>query len=151
MSVCLCREIANGNTLEHGLQKGLLNAADLRKNGRTADHFPEQYFGTAVGGFFCTPPEFHREVNQSTSEPVGTDKNELQLQALYTDVLAAAACAVRKGVEHLRADPDCLYNQAASLMQIISPQQVQHLLTTPELVPMRDAALYISNWTNMTM
>ena len=149
--MCVCREIADGNTLEHGLQKGLLNAADLRRNGKTADLFPRQYFGTAVGGFFCLPPGLSRESDVATTKPVGTGTDGLQTQVLYMDVLAAAVCAVRQGLEALRADPHCLHNQAASLMQIMSAPQVQELLATPELVPMRDAALYISNWRNMTI
>ena len=151
LSVCMCREIANGNTLENGLQKGLLNAADLRRNGETADIFPEQYFGTAVGGFFCMPPDFSRQPDKPAMNCAGIGTNGLQLQALYTDVLSAAACTVRKGIEALRAGPHCLHNEAASLMQIVSHQQVQDLLATLELVPMRDAALYISNWRNTTI
>lgn len=97
------------------------------------------------------PPDFSREPDKPSTKPVGTGTNGLQLRLLYMDVLTAAVCAVCKGIEGLCADPHCLHNQAASLMQIVSAHQVQELLATPELVPMTDAALHISHWRNTNL
>ncbi len=157
--VC-CREIANGNNLEKGLQKCFLNAVDLRKHSAAADVIPKQYFGNAVGGAFSMPPD---SSTTSLSSPTPTDtaagrtaqEPTGQSQALlgrhYMNVLAAAACAVRKGLEAFRADPDVVQTLAASSMQYMHPAQVHELLASPDFVPVRDAALWVSSWRHMAI
>ena len=154
------REIANGNNLEKGLQKCFLNAIDLRKHSAAADVIRKQYFGNAVGGAFSMPPD---SSTTSLASPTPTDtpagstaqEHQAQSQALlgrhYLKVLAAAACAVRKGLEALRADPDVLQTLAASSMQYMHPEQVHELLASPDFVPVRDAALWVSSWRHMAI
>jgi len=153
-----CREVANGNNLEKGLQKCFLNAVDLRKHSVAADVIPKQYFGNAVGGAFSMPPD-----SSTTSLAFPTDtaagstaqEHQVQSQALlgrhYMKVLAAATCAVRKGLEAFRADPDVVQTLAASYMQLMHPAQVHQLLASPDFVPVRDAALWVSSWRHMAI
>ena len=130
MMMLECREVGNGNDLQHGLQKSLLNAVDFRKNCPDRDVIPENYFGHAVGGSFCMPPEM---------QPTSPDS-----------AIAAAACEVRKGLQSLRNDPSSLSMQAASFLQYLD-QSVMAALDSPEFMPTRDAALWVSSWKNMAI
>ncbi|KAL0021527.1 hypothetical protein WJX77_004343 [Trebouxia sp. C0004] len=154
----LIREIANGNNLETGLQKCFLNAVDLRKHGAAADVIPKQYFGNAVGGAFSMPPETSTaSLASPTHTAAGSAAQELngQSQALlghhYMNTLAAATCAVRKGLEAFRADPDVAQTLATSSRQYMQPAQVHQLLASPDFVPVRDAALWVSSWRHMAI
>jgi hypothetical protein len=150
-----CREVANGNNLEQGLQKCFLNAVDLRKHSAAADVIPKQYFGNAVGGAFSMPPDC--STASCTDTAAGSTAQEHQVQSQeslgrhYLKVLAAAACAVRKSLEALRADPHALQTLAASSMQFMQPEQVHELLASPDFVPVRDAALWVSSWRHMAI
>ncbi|KAA6421201.1 MAG: hypothetical protein FRX49_08900 [Trebouxia sp. A1-2] len=151
----LIREIANGNNLEKGLQKCFLNAVDLRKHGAAADVIPKQHFGNAVGGAFSMPPDMSTASRTdtaagSTAQQL-TGQSQASLGRHYMNTLAAAACAVRKGLEALRADPDVVQTLAASYMQYMQPEKVHELLASPDFVPARDAALWVSSWRHMAI
>ena len=148
-----CREIANGNDLEQGLQKCFLNAVDLRKNSPATNTVPEEYFGSAVGGSFCMPPDvsFGLQDPAATAEPTSHEqtravKSTTVSGAHYLSILAAAAGAVRSALQAFRADPSTLQTQAASYTQYL---RVHDLLASAEFVPVRDAALYVSSWRHM--
>ena len=53
----LAGKFANSNNLERGLHKSLFNAVDLRKIGSALSIISGKYFGNAVGGSFCMPPD----------------------------------------------------------------------------------------------
>ena len=153
-----CREVANGNNLEQGLEKPLMIAVDLRKNGPAQDCVPGQFFGNAVGGSFCMPPNVTTAPQKShASSEVATPAQDRskQQKALpgecYTSIVLAAALAVRQGLEALRADPHCLQVQAAGIAQYagMPPEQMHKLLASPDFLPARDVALWVSSWVNM--
>ena len=153
-----CREIANGNNLEQGLEKPLMIAVDLRKNGPAQDCVPGQFFGNAVGGSFCMPPHATtapQESDASCSTATPAQDCSKQQKALpgeyYTSTVLAAALAVRQGLEALRADPNCLQVQAAGIAQYagMPSEQMHKLLASPDFLPARDVALWISSWVNM--
>lgn len=153
-----CREVANGNNLEKGLQKCFLNAVDLRKHSAAADVIPKQYFGNAVGGAFSMPPDSSTaSLASPTDTAAGSTAQEPRAQSQaslgrhYMKVLTAAACAVRKGLETLRADPHVLHTLAASSMKYMQPEQVHELLASPDFEPVRDAALWVSSWRHLAM
>lgn len=153
----LIREVGNGNDLQHGLQKSLLNAVDFRKNCPDPDVISENYFGHAVGGSFCMPPEMQTTSPESAVAPAtnGVTHNQKgQLQNPSDDhlmaLIAAAACEVRKGLQSLRNDPNSLSMQAASFLQYLD-QSVMAALDSPEFMPTRDAALWVSSWKNMAI
>ena len=151
-----CREIANGNDLQLGLQKCFIISTDLRKNGAAASIVPEKYFGNAVGGSFCMPPD----ACTSSQDPAATAETSSHVQetavkstkasgAHYLSILTAAAGAVRGALQAFRADPSCLETQAASATQYLQHQQVHDLLASADFVPVRDAALWVSSWRHM--
>ena len=153
-----CREVANGNSLETGLQKPLLIAVDLRKNGPALDLVPNQFFGNAVCASVCMPPNANTALQESDASSDGVSPAQdcsNQLNTLrgehYTSILLAAALTVRKGLEALRAEPNCLQVQAARVAQYagMPPEQVHKLLASPDLMPARDVALWVSSWRNM--
>ena len=149
-----CREVANGHSLETGLQKPLLFAVDLRKNGPAVDCVPNQFFGNAACGCVCMPPNANTALQESDApSDVASPAQHCssQLKTLpgecYISILLAAAFAVRKSLEALRADPNCLQVQATSFARSagMSPEQ---LLASPDLTLARDA-LWVSSWRNM--
>ena len=149
-----CREVANGHSLETGLQKPLLFTVDLRKNGPAVDCVPNQFLGNCVCGCVCMPPNANTALQESdassdVASPAQDRSHQLKTMPgeCYTSILLAAALAVRKSLEALRADPNCLQVQAATFARSagMSPKQ---LLASPDLTPARDA-LWMSSWTNM--
>ena len=184
ISLMHCREFACGNTLERGLQKCMLNAADLRTNCPANEIIPPQYFGNAAGASFAMPPDMtslslfpdptaagssrpetgHKREGSSVTEtghkqqgsssPETGPKQEVQSPVPSAEkcgaILAAAACAVRQGVQAFRTDPDSLRMQAASHMQQ-REQSVRAWLASPGFMPVRDAAVFVSSWRNMAV
>ena len=156
--VAHCREVANGNNLEHGLEKPLMIVVDLRKNGPALDSVPAQFFGNAVGGSFCMPPHVTTAPQESgascsTATPAQDCCDQLRIRPgeHYTSILLAAALAVRKGLEALRADPNSLQRLAAgtALYASMPPEQLHKRLASPDFMPLRDAALLVSSWRHM--
>ena len=173
-----CREVANGNTLETGLQKPLLNSADLRKNAPATHLDLERSLGNLVGACFCMPPDVPHlplrassgadaiaqestaqspsmnctsgEATAPASAYNGANGNQVESSGLSAEhclsTLAAAACTVRKALEELRSDPDCVQKQLAGYTQLVQPEQIQSMLASPDFVPFRDAALWVSSW-----
>lgn len=79
-----------------------------------------------------------------------TVKSAKMSGAHYLSFLAAAAGAVRSGLQALRADPSSLQTQAAHATHYMQQQQqVQTLLASADFVPIRDCALWISSLRHM--
>ena len=113
-----------------------------------------------LGASFVTPPDVTSlslfpdptAAGGSTSETA--HKQGVQPHALSAEncgaILAAAACAVRQGVQAFRTDPDSLLKQAASHMQQ-REQSVKAWLASPGFMLGRDAAVFVSSWRNMAV
>ena len=151
-----CREIANGNNLEQGLQKCFFNTVDLRKIGTAPNIISGKYFGNAVGSYFCMPPDdsFDLQNPAATAEtthhvPEETMKSTEVSNVHYLKVLTAAARVVRSGLQAFRADPSIVQTQAASATQHLQEDQVHNLLESTDFVPVRDSALVTSSWRHM--
>lgn len=102
------------------------------------------------------PPEF----STGCQDPAATAETTRHVQkqtvksakmsgAHYLSILAAAADAVRSGLQALPADPSSLQTQAANATHYMQQQQVQTLLASADFVPIRDCALWIFSLRHM--
>jgi len=137
--------VADGNTLESGLLKCVMNVVDLRRNCTHRDIVPEQYFGNAVGAHVTMPPVMstNQVDSDSQAKPLTADK--------YESVLAAAARSVRNSTETFRADPEILTKTLPMFLPFANPKTWRESVESPEFNPQRDGAVFISSWRNMSM
>ena len=116
MCVVPCTGIANGNELEQGLQKCFTYCVNLRKIGSAPSIIKRRHFGNAAGVSLSMPPEelctgLQRPTatEETTSHvPEGTVKTTKVSGARCLSILSAAAGAVRRALQAIRADPNGL-------------------------------------------
>ena len=150
----LSREIANGNALENGLSKCLVNVVDFRKNCKESELDLEQILGNALGLHVTMPPvmsthvvdpetESYRQTHGSQERPVTDGK--------YEAIMAAAACAVRKSTDAFRANPRIFAEQCARFVNNVHPKDWKAILDMPGFHPVRDCAVFASSWRRLSV
>ena len=106
---------------------------NLRKIGSAPSIIEGRHFGNAAGVSLSMPPEelctgLQRPTatEETTSHvPEGTVKTAKVSGARCLSILSAAAGAVRRALQAVRADPNGLQTQAAAVTQYLQHQQVQ--------------------------